>query len=73
MLDDANGIARVVCGATAGPPVLLPATCERLAQAGADAALGVVGDEVAAVLAHDDDTSRQLHAVAVQRALRQLA
>lgn len=73
VLDDTHGIARVVCGATLGRPVLLPASATRLAESGPDAAIALVGDEVVALLADADDTACQLHAVAVQRALRQLA
>jgi carbon-monoxide dehydrogenase medium subunit len=71
--DDTAGIVRVLCGATAGPPILLPATAARLAEAGADAAIAAVADEVATLLSDADDISRQLHTVAVRRALRQLA
>jgi carbon-monoxide dehydrogenase medium subunit len=73
VLDDTRGITRVVCGATAGRPVLLPATATRLTESGPDAAIASVPDEIAALLAGADDTACQLHAVAVQRALRQLA
>ena len=68
ILDEANGVVRVVCGAVSGTPMMLPKTAERLAEAGADAAMSVVVEELGALLDHAD-----VHVVAVKRALRQLA
>ena len=70
VLDDRNGIARVVCGATDGAPIELPRTAARLAEAGAVAATEIVADEMAALRGA---SSWQVHAVAVRRALAQLA
>jgi carbon-monoxide dehydrogenase medium subunit len=68
--DDRNGVARVVCGATGGAPIELPRTAARLAEAGAAAASEIVADEMAALRGA---ASWQVHAVAVRRALAQLA
>lgn len=73
VLDAENGVARVVCGATTAMPVAMPATAACLAQSGPQAATAAVRDEIASLLEHEDAISRQVHAVAVQRALRQLA
>ena len=73
VLDNAGGIARVLCGATAGAPLLMPATAARLAEAGADAAIAAVADEIATLLTHENAASHHLYVVAVRRALRQLA
>jgi carbon-monoxide dehydrogenase medium subunit len=70
ILDDRNGIARVVCGATGGAPIELPRTAARLAEAGAATAAEIVADEMAALRGA---TPWQVHAVAVRRALAQLA
>jgi carbon-monoxide dehydrogenase medium subunit len=70
IVDDRNGVARVVCGATGGAPVELPRTAARLAEAGAVAATEIVADEMAALRGA---SSWQVHAVAVRRALAQLA
>jgi carbon-monoxide dehydrogenase medium subunit len=72
VLDSSVGIARVVCGATSGPPVLLPTAAAALADAGPEAAIAVIADEIANLLAHEDETARQVYGVAVRRALRQL-
>jgi hypothetical protein len=60
----------VVCGATGGAPIELPRTAARLAAAGATAAVELVADEIAATRGA---TPWQVHAVAVRRALAQLA
>jgi carbon-monoxide dehydrogenase medium subunit len=73
VVDGSAGIARVVCGATSGAPRLLPAAGAALADAGPDAAMAVVADELADLLAHEDEMARQVYSVAVRRALRQLA
>jgi carbon-monoxide dehydrogenase medium subunit len=73
VLDGSEGIARVVCGATSGPPRLMPAAGAALADSGPDAAIAVIADELVDLLAHEDETAREVHGVAVRRALRQLA
>jgi carbon-monoxide dehydrogenase medium subunit len=70
MLDERNGLARVVCGATGGAPIELSRTAARLGEAGAAAAIEIVADELAALRGA---APWQVHAVAVRRALAQLA
>ena len=72
MLDASVGVARVVCGATSGPPVLLPTVARRLAEVGPDAAMAAITDELSDLMAHEDETVRQVYGVAIRRALRQL-
>ena len=69
VLDPAHGVSRVLAGAVDGPPVLLPRTAARLLEAGATAAVAMVGEEVAKGLPHLDAPARALHVVAVRRAL----
>jgi len=73
VLDASIGIARVVCGATSGPPLLLPSVAARLAEVGPNAAMSMITDELSDLMAHEDETARQVYGVAVRRALRQLA
>jgi carbon-monoxide dehydrogenase medium subunit len=68
LFDERSGLARVVCGATGGAPIVLPRTAARLAEAGASAAADMVADEIISLKA-----TPPLHAVAVRRALAQLA
>jgi carbon-monoxide dehydrogenase medium subunit len=70
VLDERNGFAQVVCGATGGAPIFLPRTAARLAQAGGGAASTMVADELSALRG---TAPWQVHAVAVRRALTQLA
>jgi carbon-monoxide dehydrogenase medium subunit len=70
VLDERTGVARVVCGATGGAPIELPRTAARLAEAGATAAAELVADELAGLRGA---APSQVHAVAVRRALAQLA
>jgi carbon-monoxide dehydrogenase medium subunit len=70
LVDERNGIARVVCGATGGAPIELPRTAARLGEAGGVAAAEIVADELAALRGA---APWQVHAVAVRRALAQLA
>jgi carbon-monoxide dehydrogenase medium subunit len=70
ILDAPAGLARVVCGATGGAPIELPRTAASLAQAGPTAAATIVADELAAARG---TSPWQIHAVAVRRALAQLA
>jgi aerobic carbon-monoxide dehydrogenase medium subunit len=70
VIDDRNDVARVVCGAVGGAPIELPRTAARLAEAGASAASEMVTDEISAL---HGAASWQVHAVAVRRALAQLA
>jgi carbon-monoxide dehydrogenase medium subunit len=70
VLNARTGHARVVCGAAGGPPIVLPRTAARLAEAGAAAASELVADEISALRG---DAPWQVHAVAVRRALAQLA
>jgi carbon-monoxide dehydrogenase medium subunit len=73
VIDNGGAIARVVCGATDQVPLAMAVASERLAKAGPGAAIAAVPDEISTLLQHRDETSRGLHVVAVQRALRQLA
>jgi len=70
VLDERTGLARVVCGATGGTPIELPRTAACLAEAGATAAAAMAADELAALRGTPPG---QVHAVAVRRALAQLA
>ena len=70
VVDERRGLARVVSGATGGAPIELPHTAARLAEAGAVAASAMVADELAAARG---TAPWQVHAVAVRRALAQLA
>jgi carbon-monoxide dehydrogenase medium subunit len=70
VLDERSGLARVVCGATGGAPIELPRTAAGLAEEGAAAASAMVADELAALRGA---APWQVHAVAVRRALMQLA
>ena len=73
VLDRVAGVARVVCGAVDGPPVLLPQTSRRLDETGLAAAAAMIAEEITDLLPQMDEITRQLHAVAVRRALGQLA
>jgi carbon-monoxide dehydrogenase medium subunit len=68
VLDERSGLVRVVCGATGGAPIVLPRTAARLAEAGVTAAADMVADELTSL-----HGATPLHAVAVRRALAQLA
>ena len=70
--DPSHALARVVCGATGGAPVLLTETSTRLADSGPEAAQAAAKQEFPARLAHIDAIARQLLGVAVQRALRKV-
>jgi carbon-monoxide dehydrogenase medium subunit len=70
VLDERNAIARVVCGAAGGAPVQLPRTAAALAEHGATAAAAIAADELAALRGA---AASPVHAVAVRRALAQLA
>lgn len=72
ILDQKSGLRRVLAGATDGSPVLLPKIAGRLAEAGPEAACAGLADEIAEVLPNSDFAARELHAVAVRRALMQL-
>ncbi|HEX5325988.1 MAG TPA: FAD binding domain-containing protein [Acetobacteraceae bacterium] len=73
VLDEAAGVARVVCGAVDGPPIPLTVTAARLRDSGPEGAAAIVSDEIDRVLPHGDAIVRQLHTVAVRRALGQVA
>jgi carbon-monoxide dehydrogenase medium subunit len=72
LLDPARGISRIVAGALDGAPALLPALAQRVAAEGAAAA---TIDNVTAAIANAapgfDAFERQIHAVAVRRAILQ--
>lgn len=70
--DPKRGYARVVCGAVEARPIVLPQTSAALAR-DVSGALAVAAEEVEAVLATRDGPFRQLHAVAVQRAISRIA
>jgi aerobic carbon-monoxide dehydrogenase medium subunit len=73
ILDPKCGLSRVLAGATDGPPVLLRETATALAGKGVSAAADTIDADIAAVLPGHDAAARQLHAVAVRRALDALA
>jgi carbon-monoxide dehydrogenase medium subunit len=73
VLDPKSGLSRILAGATDGPPVLLPQTAQALADKGVSAASDNVEAEICSVLPRQDPAARQLHAVAVRRALDALA
>ena len=66
--DTQRGTVRVVCGATRAAPLVLPRTASRLAEAGPAAASELVEEEISALRGPSP-----LHAVAVRRALAQIA
>lgn len=72
VLDSKPGLQRVLAGATDGSPALLPETAARLAEAGPNAACGVVTEEIRKILPNLDCDAQELHAVAVRRALMSL-
>lgn len=69
VLDRSRGHARVVCGAVEAPPILLDETAAALLEGGIDAAVPASRREIEAALAGQASASRQLHRVAVERAL----
>ena len=72
IVDEKTGLARVLAGATAGSPAMLPRTAARLAEAGPSAACAGVAEEMDEALPNSDAAARELHAVAVRRALMKL-
>jgi carbon-monoxide dehydrogenase medium subunit len=72
ILDHKTGFMRVLAGATDGSPAVLPRTAARLAEAGPEAACLLVADELEEVLPNSHADARELHAVAVRRALMQI-
>ena len=71
--DPAREYARVVCGAVEAPPFVLAATSTALREKDASEARARAPAEIDAMLARHDASFRQLHRVAVDRALAQLA
>lgn len=72
ILDHKTGLTRVLAGATDGSPAVLPRTAARLAEAGPDAACLLVANELEELLPNSHADARELHAVAVRRALMQI-
>lgn len=72
ILDHKLGFVRVLAGATDGSPAVLSKTALRLAEAGPEAACLLVADELEEVLPKLDADARELHAVAVRRAVMQI-
>ncbi len=72
ILDQKAGLTRVLAGAVDGPPIVLPKTADRLNEMGWEAASKTVSDELAEIAPDTDIEDRELHAVAVRRALKQL-
>ena len=72
ILDQKSGLSRVLAGATDGSPVVLPKTAARLAEAGEEAACLLVAEELAEAMPASEIDARELHAVAVRRALMQM-
>jgi len=70
--DPDRGIARVLAGAVDGAPVLLPASAARLRDAGPQAAVHVVADEIGSSLPHLAAAECALRATVVRRAIMQL-
>ena len=70
VLDERTGLARVVCGASGAAPIELPRTAARLAEAGSTAASDLIADELSRLRGA---APWQVHAVAVRRALAQIA
>lgn len=71
VVDPERRFSRVVIGALDGSPVLLETVAEALASGGAEAGLACVDGAIAAALPEAPPVSRQLHAVAVRRAIEQ--
>lgn len=72
VLDQKVGLSRVLAGATNGSPLMLPKTASRLYETGPEAACVSVADELAELLPNSEIDDRELHAVAVRRALMQM-
>jgi carbon-monoxide dehydrogenase medium subunit len=72
VVDPVRGLSRVICGATEAAPLLLPKASAALLDEPA-AAAALAADEIEQGLAGHDAVFRQLHAVAVERALAELA
>ncbi|MGY4284893.1 carbon-monoxide dehydrogenase medium subunit [Bradyrhizobium sp. LM2.7] len=73
ILDHKTGMTRVLAGATDGSPAMLSRTAVRLAEAGPEPACLLVADELEEKLPNSNADTRELHAVAVRRALMQIA
>jgi carbon-monoxide dehydrogenase medium subunit len=72
LLDSARGISRIVAGALDGAPALLPALAQRVAAEGpAAAAIDNIATAISEVAPGFDAYERQIHAVAVRRAILQ--
>jgi len=72
LLDPDRDFCRVVCGALDGPPLPLPEVAEALGRDGRQAARALAAPTLAAALPELDEIDRQLHLVAVQRAIDQV-
>jgi aerobic carbon-monoxide dehydrogenase medium subunit len=72
VLDVDRGIARVLAGAVEGAPVLLPAASARLPDAGPQAAIAAITDEIRTLLPHLTAVECALRATAVRRAITEL-
>jgi len=71
VLDPARKVARLFAGALDGPPQALPTLAAAAAASGAIPSLDDIETELGRVAPRLDDIDRRLHAVAVQRALKQ--
>lgn len=71
ILDQKIGLARVLAGATDGSPVVLTRTAAKMVESGSDAACTLVADELQELRPDLKLDTRELHAVAVRRALMQ--
>lgn len=69
VLDAAARRARVVCGAVEAPPLLLPRAADALLAEGAEAAGKAAAEEIEERFAGEGESFRQLHRVAVARAI----
>ncbi|WP_119460826.1 FAD binding domain-containing protein [Rhodospirillaceae bacterium SYSU D60014] len=72
VVDPERRYCRVVMGAVDGPPVLLEEMAEALAAGGAEAGLAKLDAAVEVALPEAAPAARQLHAVAVRRAIGQV-
>lgn len=70
--DPSRGYARVVCGAVEATPFVLPETTTALREKGPEEARARAPAEIDTMLARHDAAFRQLHRVAVDRALAEL-
>lgn len=69
LLDPPRGVSRVIAGAMDGKPVSLPALADQIARSGSVMDLGAIEEALDQVAPDLEGIDRQLHAVAVRRAM----